>query len=211
MKKIGLLLLLTLCGVPRLWAQAEEIQQLLLNVEKLAQHKQILEDMKKGYQFVTTGYTAIKDAAQGNFRLHHDFLDGLLQVSPGVRKYKKVSDIIAYQLLLVNESRQAYRRFREEGHFRPQELDYLDRVYDRLLLRSLDNLEALNRLLTERQLRMSDEERLASIDALYLEMQDMLLALRHFNSSTAVLGLQRAKERHALNDVRSMYGITPSY
>jgi len=209
MKKLGLFLLVYLLFVPRLWAQAEEIQQLLLNVEKLAQYKQILADMKRGYQLVSSGYTAVRDITQGNFRLHQDYLDGLFQVSPAVRKYRKVGDIMAYQLQLVDESRQAYRRFRQEGNFSPQELDYLERVYGRLLQQSLDNLELLTRVLSERQLRMSDEERLQAIDALCLEMEDMLLALRHVNRSTAVLGLQRARERQAIGRMRGIYGITP--
>lgn len=209
MKRVGLLLLLTLLAAPRLWAQAEEIQQLLLNVEKLAQHKQILADMKKGYQLVSTGYAAVREVSEGNFRLHEAYLDGLLRVSPAVRKYGKVADILRYQVLLVNEYKQAFRRFTQEGNFSPQELYYLEQVYDRLFRQSLDNLEALTRVLSERQLRLSDDERLQVIDALFLDMQEALLFLRHFNSSTARLGLQRARERRAIDGTRRIYGITP--
>ena len=78
-------------------AQSQEAQQLLLNVEKLSQLKNILSDMKKGYQVISGGYNAIKDISQGNFSLHGIFLDGLMLVSPEVKKYRRVADIISYQ------------------------------------------------------------------------------------------------------------------
>jgi outer membrane lipoprotein-sorting protein len=38
------------------FSQSQEAQQLLLNVEKLAQLKQILKDLYKGYEIVSKGY-----------------------------------------------------------------------------------------------------------------------------------------------------------
>ena len=80
MKKTGILIGLVICGLFcsfRASAQSAEIQQLLLNVEKLTQFKQILSDMKKGYQILEGGYNTIKDISEGNFSLHKAFLDGL--------------------------------------------------------------------------------------------------------------------------------------
>src|ERR1700730_18790216 len=79
-------------------AQTQEAQQLLLNWEKLTQLKSVLKNMYEGYRIVSKGYNTIKDISQGNFTLHQVFLDGLLEVSPAVRKYKRVFDIINYQL-----------------------------------------------------------------------------------------------------------------
>ena len=189
-------------------AQSQEVQQLLLNVEKLAQLRQILSDMKKGYQIVSTGYTAIRDVSRGNFSLHQAYLDDLLHVSPAVRKYKKVAEIIRYQVMLVEEYKKAYSRFRQDGNFSPQELDYLARVYGNLFQQSLDNLDALTSVMTASQLRMSDDERLQAIDGIFLEMQDKLLFLRHFNNSTTVLAVQRAREKNDAATVRGIYGIT---
>ena len=39
--------------------QSNEIEQLLLNAEKLTQLKNILTDMKKGYQVVSKGYNTV--------------------------------------------------------------------------------------------------------------------------------------------------------
>lgn len=92
-------------------AQSTEVQQLLLNVEKLSQFKNILSDMKKGYQIVSTGYNSVKNISQGNFSLHEVFIDGLMLVSPEVRKYHKVAGILTYQKDIVSEYKNAFNRF----------------------------------------------------------------------------------------------------
>ena len=76
MKRIIFFLLLTLqFSGNALYAQSTEAQQLLLNVEKLAQLKKILSNMKKGYEIVSSGYNTIKDISKGNFNLHDEFLN----------------------------------------------------------------------------------------------------------------------------------------
>ena len=209
MKKLIILIMLTFLNAPAwLNAQDQEIKQLALNVEKLTQLKQLLSDMKKGYRVVSTGYTTIKDLSRGNFSLHQTYLDELMQVSPAVKKYKRVGDIINYQMLLVREYKQAYNRFKQDGNFNPQELEYLGRVYGDLLDKSLSHLDELRSVLTASRLRMSDDERLRAIDNIFEGMQDKVLFLRHFNNSTTILAMQRARERNDVTTIRKIYGIT---
>ena len=102
MKKLIIILGIVLFSFPmanKALAQKDEIAQLLLNVEKLAQFEQILSDMKKGYEILSGGYNTIKDLSQGNFSLHKTFLDALMEVSPTVKNYKRVADIISYQVI----------------------------------------------------------------------------------------------------------------
>lgn len=51
----------------------DDIQQLIMDYEKLAQEKQILTDMYNGYQVVYQGYEQVKEIASGNFHLHQGF------------------------------------------------------------------------------------------------------------------------------------------
>lgn len=209
MKKVSLLFLLVLSvSSLKVSAQAAEIEQLLLNVEKLAQLKQILSDMKKGYEIVSTGYNTIRNISQGNFALHKTFLDGLMEVSPAVKNYKRVSDIIRYQILLVKEYKSAYLRFKQSGNFSPGEVKYLGSVYVGLFKQSLKNVDDLITIITDGSLRMSDDERLKAIDEIYTAMQDKLLFLRHFNKNTTVLAVQRTREKKNVNAAQKLYGIT---
>src|SRR4051812_16580348 len=95
-------------------AQTQEAAQLLLNYEKLKQLEEILDNMYNGYKILTQGYDRVKGIAEGNYKLHQVFLDGLLAVSPTVRKYKRIPQIIAYQQILVKEYKRAHSRFRDD-------------------------------------------------------------------------------------------------
>ena len=207
MKKLPVLLLLLCVFSIRGTCQSDEVKQLLLDVEKLAQFKQILSDMKKGYEILSKGYNTIKDISHGNFDLHKIFLDGLMEVSPAVKRYKKVADIITMQLQLVKEYKSAYKRFKNNDRFAVAEIDYIGKVYKNLFDQSLKNLDALATVITANQLRMTDDERLHAIDNIYTEMQDKLVFLRHFNNNTSILAVQRGKERNDVDVMRKLYHI----
>lgn len=209
-KKIFLTLAMVIFGMCRIQpasAQADEIAQLLLNVEKLAQFKQILSDMKKGYEILKGGYTTVKDISEGNFSIHKAFLDGLSAVSPTVRKYYKVAEIINTQTNMVQQYRGAYRRFREDRNFSEQEIQYMGRVYENLFKKSLQNLDELAMILTPGTTRMSDDERLKAIDRIHSDMQDHAVFLNQFNHNISSLGIQRAREQQDVKKLRSLYGI----
>jgi len=189
-------------------AQGYEAEQLLLDVQKLSQLKQMLADLKKGYEIVYKGYSTIKNISEGNFNLHQLFLDGLLQVSPAVRNYKKVADIISLQLKIVSEYKSAFKQFKEKGKFTTGEIDYMGKVYSNLFDESVKNLEVLTMILTSGVLRMSDDERLKQIDVLHEDMLDKLTFLRHFNNQNSVLALQREKETSEINLTKKVYGLT---
>ncbi len=211
MKKIlfTLLLSLVLLLPSGASAQMQELQQLALNIEKLAQFRSILKQMKQGYEILSKGYNTVKDLSEGNFSLHQTFLDALLQVSPAVRNYKRVGDIIDQQVTLVREYQRAKQRFTASGMFNQNELSYMGNVYDNLLNQSLRNLDELTAVLTANRLRMSDDERLTEIDRIYADMQDKLLFLRTYNNEATLLSLQRAKETGDVNAMRLLSNVNP--
>ncbi|GAB2821300.1 TerB family tellurite resistance protein [Ferruginibacter profundus] len=206
MKKIIIILFLSVSTI-KASAQAEELQQLALNIEKLAQFKQILSDLKKAYEILYGGYTTIKNISEGNFNLHQTFLDGLLKVSPAVQKYKKVADIISLQIQLVKEYKAAFTRFKNNNWFRPEEIDYISKVYSNLFKKSLQHLDDLAKVLTANQLRMSDDERLNRIDQIFSGMQDKIVFLRYFNSNTSILGIQRSKEKSDVDIMQKLHHV----
>jgi hypothetical protein len=189
------------------FSQSQEAQQLILNVEKLAQLKQILKDLYKGYEVVSKGYNTIKDISQGNFNLHKAFLDGLMEVSPAVKKYKRVVDIITSQGMLVKEYKNAFSRFKKSNLFNGKEIDYMSGVYTNLFDKSLQSLDELLMVITANKLRMSDDERFAAIDRIFADMEDKLSFLRNFNRSTTVLAMQRGKETIDTKVSQQLYGV----
>lgn len=207
MKK--LIVILIMCSMSfQLKAQSEEVQQLLLNIEKLSQFRKILKNMKDGYQIIFKGYTAVKDISQGNFNLHKTFLDGLMQVSPAVKKYKRIADIISYQLRIAKEYKLAFNRFKEEKQFTIDEIDYLGKVYSNLFNESLKSLDELAMVITSGKLRMSDDERLQAIDKIYLSVEEQYSFLKEFTNNSNLLSLQRKAEKAEIEMSRRIYGLT---
>ena len=195
MKKFIMIVWIIIYLAPsNIMAQSTEIQQLLLNVEKLAQLKKILNNMYQGYQIVSKGYNTIKDISKGNFNLHQVFIDGLMEVSPLVRKYKKIADIISSQAQLVKEYKTAFSRFKTSSLFNATEIKYMSNVYDNLFNKSLQNLNELAMIITAGKLRMSDDERINAIDKIYQDIGDKLIFLRTFNKENNMLAIQRGRE-----------------
>jgi DNA repair ATPase RecN len=186
------------------YSQSEEAEQLLLDLQKLAQLKSILEDLKKGYTILESGYSTIRNISQGNFSLHELFLNSLLEVSPTVRNYKRIADIISLQLRIVKECQTAFKQFRGSELFDDNELNYITSVYSNLSGQSLKNLDALASVTTSGQLRMSDDERLSEIDGIWKNISDQFSFLKDFNGKTRVLALQRAKEKRDIESMKAL-------
>lgn len=188
-------------------AQVQEMQQLILDIEKLTQLKGILSDMKTGYQIYQQGYGSISQLSKGNFDLHSVYLTGLLSINPTVKNYGRVAEIITQQVSLISEYKSAYKQFQQSGSFSVSELNYMSNVYTQLVNQSLQNLDDLTNVLTAGKLRMSDDERIRAIDRIYASSSDKLQFLRHFNRQGVLLNIQRSKDVGDTRTMKQLYGI----
>jgi len=207
MKKCVCVLLLIIWFNVNGYTQSQEAKQLLLDVEKLAQLKNILTDLKKGYEIVSGGYNAIKNISEGNFNLHNVFLNSLLEVSPTVKKYKRIADIVSTQLKIVSQYKSALRQLKASGKFSNDEISYIQNVYSNLFNQSLKNLDALATIVTAGEMRMSDDERLSAIDNVWKEVENQFSFLQHFKNQAKVLALQRAKEQNDISTMNQLYNV----
>jgi DNA polymerase IIIc chi subunit len=213
LKKIGIacaMVILLLISFYKQDAKAQistgqDMQQLLLDIEKLTQFKAILSDMQQGYSILTQGYGQVKDLSQGNFNLHSVFLNALLQVNPEIAKYARVADIIADEASILSEYKKAYKQFQNGGHFNADELDYLAKVYAQLTSAALNDVNDLANIITASKMRMSDDERLSAIDRIYASSNDKLSFLRDFNRRVSVMALQRQQEQNEVNNLKTLY------
>jgi hypothetical protein len=205
--RIILFLLLGLGCANKAFCQATEVQQLLLNWEKLRQLEEILDNMYRGYKILDKGYTTIKKIAEGNYTIHELFIDGLMAVNPSIRNYKRIPFIIEYQKLLLKEYQRAYNRFRQDPNFKLEEIEYLANVYKFLFDASLRNIDELMMIITATKLSMSDDERMLAIDRIFFDMEDKLIFLRAFNNNTQLLAIQRARSRNDVETMRKLYGV----
>ena len=206
MKKYLTLVMITICG-QMLRAQTFELEQLALDIEKLAQLKNILSDLYKGYEILSEGYSTIRDISEGNFNLHKAFLDGLLLASSAVKNYPHVADIVSDESSLVSEYKTAFSGFQADKHFTAGEISYFLKVYDQLFSKSLDDLSDLANILSQGSLRMSDAERLDAIDAIFKRAHEKLMFLRQFNTGATLLALSRSADAGDAGTAIKLFGI----
>ncbi|MGF7080378.1 TerB family tellurite resistance protein [Mucilaginibacter sp. UYCu711] len=206
MKTIKIIAVILLVSI-KVQAQSDELQQLMLNIEKLTQFKSILSDLKQGYQIYQQGYSTISNLSKGNFNLHNAYLTGLMAVSPSVQNYGRVAEIIGQQSSIVSEYKKNLSRFRQSGTFSVNELNYFNNVYNQLIKQSGQNLDELGNIMTGGKLRMSDDDRLRAIDRIYNSSSDQLQFLRFFNRQGTMLSLQRSKDLHDTKALKQLYGL----
>jgi hypothetical protein len=209
MKKMLLILCIAVpClfgSIPRAHAQEQEIAQLVLDIEKLNQLKQILQEMYDGYKILTEGYNKIVQITSGNYNLHEVFLDGLYLVSPTVRKYGRIADIIDFEAKILSEYKSSFSKIKNSKAFSPEQLDYLAGVYDKVLSGSLQGLDELTVVITAGSLRMSDDERLQAIDRVYGDMKSKLTFIRAFNKENALTAAQRLQAQNQISTLDNLY------
>lgn len=207
LRRCGAVLILMLIFCIKANAQSDELQQLLLNIEKLTQFKAILSDMKKGYQIYQQGYGTISNLSKGNFDLHNIYLTGLMAVNPAVRNNPRVGQIMSQQNDLLSEYQRYASLFRQSGTFSNSELTYINNVFSQLVRQSDANIDDLASVTTAGQLRMSDDDRLRAIDHIYNSSSDQLQFLRFFNRQAVMLSLQRGKNLNDTRTLKRLYGI----
>jgi hypothetical protein len=207
LKRCGAVLILMLIFNIKAHAQSDELQQLLLNIEKLTQFKAILSDMKKGYQIYQQGYGTISNLSKGNFDLHNVYLTGLMAVNPAVRNNPRVGQIMSQQNDILSEYKRYTSLFRQSGTFNHSELTYINNVFSQLARQSDANIDDLASVTTAGQLRMSDDDRLRAIDRIYNSSSDQLQFLRFFNRQAVMLSLQRSKDLNDTQTLKRLYGV----
>jgi len=207
LKPYGAVLILILIFSFKAQAQSDELQQLLLNIEKLTQFKAILSDMKKGYQIYHQGYGTISNLSKGNFDLHNIYLTSLIAVNPAVRNNPRVGQIMNQQNNILSEYKRYAGLFRQSGTFNNKELAYINNVFSQLVRQSDANIDDLASVTTAGQLRMSDDDRLRAIDGIYNNSSDQLQFLRFFNRQAVMLSLQRSRDLHDTQTLKRLYGV----
>lgn len=206
--KSSLCMLLLIVGVTSpCFAQEQELEQLVLDIQKLTQLKKILQNMIQGVQILTNGYNKVKEVTSGNYSLHEAFLDGLLEVSPSVRKYQRIADIIRDEGYIISEYKEAYQRFKKNPVFTLKELDYMGGVYSSLVKQTAQNISELLMVITSGELRMTDDERLSAIDRIYDDTKEKLSFLRNFNGKAARIADARNQALQNSAELQKNYGL----
>ena len=174
------------------WFRQKSTQRKYL-IQQIAALKVYLGYLKDGYDIAKKGLNIVGDIKDRNFKDHSTYFESLKLVNASVRNSAKVSLIVAYQNQIVNEFRKLRRN--SDNQLTPEEMRYIEDVYDNLISEYELSLAVLTQVISDRTLEMKDDERLAAIDAVYEDMKDKYAFTKSFMNSTSMLIMQRAKEQ----------------
>jgi len=188
------------------WTQQKRTQKKYL-LQQIAALQIYLNYAKKGYEIASKGINTVRNIKKGDFNLHEEFFSSLKDVNPKIRRYIKVADIIAYQVRIINQTKQTIQGIREAKQFTSEELDYCKKVFDNLLEECIKNIEELFMVITSNIFEMKDDERLKRVNKLYFDMLDKYSFCTSFSEEIGLLSVQRLGEQIEINRSKLINGL----
>lgn len=188
---------------------AKVIKAVDLQVQRLQNNTIRLQNAQKAIENTLSQFklTEISDWVERQRKLYADYFDELWKVKTLITYYRDVSAIIQKQKDLVEEYNRAYALFKDDKHFTPQEIAFMEKVYDGILEESLKNIDQIMLVVSAFKTQMTDGNRLVIIQQAADKIDKTYVDLRRFNNSNVLISLQRAKDQTEVDAVRSWYGI----
>lgn len=149
----------------------------------------------------------ISDWAEKQRSLFEKYYDELAKVRDIITSYKKARQIIAGQLQLVEEYRRAWALLKQDKHFTPEEIRYMEQVYSGMLTSSLRNVEQLYLVLSDYRTTMTDGKRLELIAQAAAGLDENRSDLKKFNNQNFMLSLNRSRDVLDASNTKRIYGI----
>jgi hypothetical protein len=185
------------------WFRQKKTQKEYL-MQQIAALKVYLGYLKEGYNIAKKGLNTIGDIKQGKFDLDRTYLESLGNVNSAISGSGKVASIIAYQKATIIEFRKLKERSSESELLTPEEKQYVSDVYSNMLRESELSIQELERVLSDSDFEMKDDERVERLDMLYIDMKDKYSFTKAFSNSTRLLIAQRSKESHEIVNHESL-------
>ncbi|RAV98965.1 conjugal transfer protein TraI [Pseudochryseolinea flava] len=221
--RIQLIVIFSLVGLFTAWPVAEAaaagwIQEIIkkilkaldLMVQRLQNKTIALQNTQKALENALSKLKLreIAEWTEKHRKLYADYYNELWKVKNLLSTIEQTRAIVKRQERLVNEYKKTWNIIKSDSHFSGWEIDYMYRVYTRILERSLTNLEQLSMVINSFQTQMTDESRMAIIAQASDQSIKNLNDLRQFNEHNMLLSISRAKDKHEIESTRKLYDLT---
>jgi hypothetical protein len=204
MKKIIVLLVIANLITGGLQAQGKQQKMLLLQIAALQVY---IGYAQKGYAVVKKGLNFIGDVKKGEVKLHSDYFSSLQKVNPKIKNYVKVAEIISIQIQIIKTYKSTLERLRNDDIFHGDEVDYIQRSFNRLLDNCNTTLNELLEVTTETKFEMKDDQRIEHIDGLHRTMMDDYAFCQSFCKQVKVLSISKSKENNDVKWSNALHGL----
>ncbi|KVV16206.1 hypothetical protein [Flavobacterium sp. TAB 87] len=203
MKRCFLIVLSALL-VQSSYGQAKQRKELLLQIIAL---KGYMEQARTGYSAVKKGLDFVGTVKRGEFGLHTAYYLGLDKVNPKIKNSLQVASIISLQIKMTKLQSKTRIKLSRTDLFHGNEIDYIERSFEKMLDNSWQTLESLLTLTTDFDLSLTDDERLHRIELLFKSMRADYGFCQAFSSQISKLALARSKELNDTKTVRLWHGL----
>lgn len=151
--------------------------------------------------------TEIADWTEKQKNLYSEYYQELWKIKSAITYYKRIKDLTARQVAIVDEYKWAWNLFKQDKHFTADELDYMEKVYGGILEESIKNLDQILLVLASFKTQMSDAERLEIINKAADQMDGNYTILKKFNYQNISTSIQRAVSVDETAKLKEIYGI----
>ncbi len=158
-------------------------------------------------QMSKTRLTEISGWTEQQKQLYSNYYTELGNIKATISKYQRIKDITLKQAALVSEYKRAWSLFRQDSHFNPKELSYMQQVYSGILDASVKNLDEIMLVVSPAKTQMTDEQRLELINKASDHLDENYNDLHQFNNQGIQLSLQRSKDLSDTQSIKKLYGI----
>lgn len=184
------------------WFSQKKTQKKYL-LEQIAALQMYSGYVKQGYNIAQHGLGTITGSLRQEFGLHNEFYLRRGTVYPAVKNSPQVNQIISWQ----NEMLSRFDHIDQNGDFTTEQKLYLRKVRKALLADCDQQLTALQELIKDGKLQMSDEERISRLGRIHTAMQDNYRFTSDFIGQLQRFGLQRAQAKHDSQVSGRLYNI----
>lgn len=188
------------------WFRQKKTQQKYL-LKQIAALKIFGGYVSKGYAITQGGLKAIGGLKNGCFEQDSTFMRSLRIVSPKVKSYKKVADIITICVRVSTSINKTMQDANTSAALNAAEKRYLRRVFDKIAEACAADLDQLMNVITDTKFEMSDDERIRLIDQVYLSVVDKQSFVQSFKGSFHALIMQRRQQAEEINRSKILNGI----
>lgn len=149
----------------------------------------------------------IRDWVTRQRDLYQAYFQELWQVKSAVDGYHRVTELVRREEQIVSQCRLGFQVFSRDGHFSPEELAGMEKVYAGMLKEASDGADLLLVVVKSFSTQMSDEGRLGIINKVADRMEQVWLDLSRYNNQNMLLSQQRSAEREHIDLLKKIYGL----
>ncbi|WP_342647369.1 conjugal transfer protein TraI [Mucilaginibacter sp. CSA2-8R] len=140
-------------------------------------------------------------------KLYSDYYTELWKIKSTIAYYQRIKDVTLKQAALVQQYHRAWTLFKQDKHFRPEELSYMENVYSGILKASMQNLDQILMVINGFKTQMTDQQRLELIDKAGDQLDENYNDLKQFNNQNISIILQRSRDLADTRSIKKWYGI----